>query len=76
MDILSYVLCCYLIWDGLCGRGKGKRERKVKKNHKRASHDVPMANAVDEHLYVPITFLHCVRYTDILLKYQLFVLRR
>jgi len=31
--------------------GKGKRERKVKKkNHKRISNDIPMANAVDEPL--------------------------
>lgn len=45
------------------GRGKAKRERKVKKkNHKRISNDIPMANAVDEPLYVvincSITYLH------------------
>ncbi|KAH9571625.1 hypothetical protein CY35_02G103900 [Sphagnum magellanicum] len=32
---------------GLQDEGKGKRERKVKQKQKRASHDIPMANALD-----------------------------
>jgi hypothetical protein len=47
--------CGNMFWFGVQNghRGKGKRERKVKQKQKRASHDIPMVNALDNSpLYV------------------------
>ncbi len=54
--------CGNMFWFGVQNghRGKGKRERKVKQKQKRASHDIPMVNALDNSpLYVLLLMLLC-----------------
>jgi hypothetical protein len=50
---------------GLQDEGKGKRERKVKQKQKRASHDIPMVNALDNSpLYVFLLKCFCANFAD------------